>query len=74
MDSSRSRWRVVALDLSLALATGACGTNENQAAEPVPRRRPRAGPRRSGEPGGIGSRRVSGELTVWAMGNEGTKL
>ena len=69
-----SLWRVIALVLSLALAAAACGTNDEpgggaSAAPPAS-----ADPRQVRRAGRHRPPRVSGELTVWAMGNEGTKL
>jgi multiple sugar transport system substrate-binding protein len=76
MNTSRS-WRVFALLTALVLAIGACGTNDQRggSAAPdssVPAASTDAGA--SGSPAGGSPAAVSGELTVWAMGNEGTKL
>ncbi len=71
MDTSRISWRVIALFTVLILATTACGTNDGAGSSP-------AAPDASGAPaasaGASAATDLSGELTVWAMGNEGTKL
>jgi multiple sugar transport system substrate-binding protein len=75
MDTSRISWRVFALAASLILATSACGTNEpggSAAADGSASAAPGAGA--SGSPAASPVADLSGELTVWAMGAEGTKL
>jgi multiple sugar transport system substrate-binding protein len=77
MAISRISWRVLALAISLILATAACGTNDQAgssggAGSPGPAATA-AGSGAAGSPAGSAAA-LSGELTVWAMGNEGTKL
>ena len=76
----RPLWRVLALAMAVLLAAAACGTNDdpNGGASGAPDATqatdagssPAAGA--SGEPAAAGD--LSGELTVWAMGNEGALL
>ncbi len=77
MDTSRITWRVLALFAALSLAIAACGTNDGSGAVGGSAAAPSsdAGAGASGasaEPSAAAN--LSGELTVWAMGNEGTKL
>ncbi|MBA2300982.1 MAG: sugar ABC transporter substrate-binding protein [Chloroflexi bacterium] len=76
MDISRISWRVFALALSLIIVTTACGTNDpggSAAADPsAGAAATDAGA--SGSPAASPAADLSGELTVWAMGAEGTKL
>jgi multiple sugar transport system substrate-binding protein len=76
MDTSRISWRVLALFTALVLAIGACGTNDGSggvagasagASDAAPGA---SGSQAAASPAGA----LSGEITVWAMGNEGTKL
>ena len=72
MDTSRMSWRVFALVSVLVLAIGACGTNEGGGSA-APDATTATEPGASVAPAGSAAA-VSGEVTVWAMGNEGTKL
>jgi multiple sugar transport system substrate-binding protein len=75
MDTSRISWRVLALITALIVATGACGTNEGSGSPAAAATDGGAGAGASVSPAGSApAAAVSGELTVWAMGNEGTKL
>jgi multiple sugar transport system substrate-binding protein len=69
-----TRWRVLALAMTIMLVAVACGTNDGSgggaASEAAPGASADAGA--SGEASPAGD--LSGELTVWAMGNEGTLL
>jgi multiple sugar transport system substrate-binding protein len=73
MDTSRP-WRFFALVTALVLVTSACGTNDQGgSAAPDTSAGPAATDAGASAAGGSPAA-VSGELTVWAMGNEGTKL
>lgn len=77
MDISRTTGRVFALCIALIVATAACGTNEGSGGAASPPAASSgggasAGP--SGSPSEASPAALSGDLTVWAMGNEGTKL
>lgn len=74
MDISRISWRVFALFIALIVATAACGTNDGSGSPGAAATDGGAGAGASGSPAGSAAAGVSGELTVWAMGNEGTKL
>ena len=71
MDTSRS-WRVLALATALVLAISACGTNDQRGGSAAPDTS--AGPVATEAGGSAAPAAISGDLTVWAMGNEGTKL
>jgi multiple sugar transport system substrate-binding protein len=71
MDTSRTTWRGIALFTVLTLATAACGTNDGSGASAAA---PGGDSGASGSPAGSAAAELSGEVTVWAMGNEGTKL
>ena len=74
MDISRTSWRVFALLTALIVATAACGTNDGSGS-PGAATDAGTGAGASGSPAGSApAAALSGELTVWAMGNEGTKL
>ena len=74
MERSRMSWRVVALVAALVLTISACGTNDGGgSAAPATAGAPATDAGGSAAPAGSPAA-VSGELTVWAMGNEGTKL
>ena len=73
MDSSRTLWRVIALASSLVIATAACGTNDEPGGAASPGAPASVAPGGSGAPPASAGA-VSGEITVWAMGLEGTKL
>jgi multiple sugar transport system substrate-binding protein len=74
MDTSRS-WRVLALACALVIAISACGTNEPGAGSAAPDSSAAATDAgASGAPAESPMADLSGELTVWAMGAEGTKL
>lgn len=74
MDTSRISWRVFALVSALVLAISACGTNEGGGSAAPDSTTAATDAGASGVPAGSAAAGVSGELTVWAMGNEGTKL
>ena len=74
MNTSRISWRVLALASVLVLAISACGTNDEPGGSAAPDSTAAATDAGgSGAPAGSAAA-VSGEVTVWAMGNEGTKL
>ena len=75
MDTSRISWRVMALFTALVLVMSACGTNEGSGS---PAAASDGGAGAASAPAGSApasaTADLSGELTVWAMGAEGTKL
>jgi multiple sugar transport system substrate-binding protein len=75
MDTSRISWRVIALFTALILVAAACGTNDGSGGAPAASD---GGAGTSAAPAGSApasaATELGGELTVWAMGNEGTKL
>ena len=74
MDTSRISWRVFALAASLIIATSACGTNEPGGSAATDGSAAATDAGASGAPAASPVADLSGELTVWAMGAEGTKL
>jgi multiple sugar transport system substrate-binding protein len=76
MIRSTSRAPLPAIALVAALIVGACGTNQGSGAAGASSASPAAAG--SGPAGSTGASspaaNLNGELTVWAMGNEGTKL
>ncbi len=72
MDTSRISWRVLALTTALVLVISACGTNDQRGGSAAPDTS--AGPVATEGGGSAEPAAISGEVTVWAMGNEGTKL
>ncbi len=76
MDTSRISWRVLALVTALVLAISACGTNKGAGSAAPDASAPAAATDAgaSGSTAGGSAAALSGELTVWAMGAEGTKL
>lgn len=69
---SLPRQLVLALVFVLAFGVAACGTNKGATAPPAAGSQAPAGSAAGGSSGPAAA--LSGELTVWAMGNEGTKL
>ena len=59
---------------ALVLAISACGTNDGVRGPAAPRTAQRSSEPRGSAPASAAAAELSGELTVWAMGNEGTKL
>jgi multiple sugar transport system substrate-binding protein len=74
--------RAAALGVAFVLTFGlaACGTNSGSGAaggasgSPAAAASEAAGSQPAGSSGGSSAAALSGELTIWAMGNEGTKL
>jgi multiple sugar transport system substrate-binding protein len=74
MDISRISWRVIALFTAVILAISACGTNEGAGSSPAASDAGGGASAPAGSAPASAATDLSGELTVWAMGNEGTKL
>ena len=74
MDTSRISWRVLVLTTTLALTIGACGTNDQRGGSAAPDTSAAATDAGASDSTAGSPAAVSGEITVWAMGNEGTKL
>jgi multiple sugar transport system substrate-binding protein len=75
MDISRISWRVFTLITALIVAIAACGTNDRSGSPAAGATDGGTGAGASGSPAGSApAADLSGELTVWAMGAEGTKL
>jgi multiple sugar transport system substrate-binding protein len=74
MDTSRISWRVIALFTALILVASACGTNEGAGSSAAAPSASAGASAPAGSAPASAATELSGELTVWAMGNEGTKL